>query len=147
MLRDIWLRVKKGYANATAVYEEMMELNKNDNQGVRYALIDCYICEKSYDKAWQLIEGSDENSSFFNWVKVLISYATKGEVAAQKALKAAVKQNPYVLPFLSGKKRLPRYAPVSYTPGDKDEAIICVKILKDAWKIHKEAKNWLKSKV
>ena len=138
---------KKGYANAIAVYEEMLELNKNDNQGVRYTLVDCYICEKSYDKALQLIDGSDENSSFFNWAKVLISYATQGEVAAKKALKAAVKQNPYVLPFLSGKKRLPPYSPSFYSPGDEDEAIICVKMQKDAWKIHKEAKNWLKSKV
>jgi lipopolysaccharide biosynthesis regulator YciM len=138
---------KKGYAKAIAVYEEILELNNNDNQGVRYNLSNCYICEKLYDKAQQLIGISDENISFFNWAKVLIAYATQGEVAAEKALKAAVKQNPYVLPLLSGKKRLPPYHPGFYSPGDENEAIICAKMQKDAWKIHKEAKNWLKSKV
>lgn len=138
---------KCGYAKATEIFEEMIELNPNDNQGVRYILIDCYLSKKLYQKAQQLLEQyKDGSMAVFNWAKVLYAYATEGENAAAEALGPAIEQNQYVLQYLASKKRLPRYMPECYSPGDENEAIFCADVLKESWKSHREAKRWLKEK-
>ncbi|AQQ71444.1 hypothetical protein SMSP2_01818 [Limihaloglobus sulfuriphilus] len=138
---------KRYLSKAIAIFEEMLELNPNDNQGVRDILVDCYLADKSYDKAGKLIKQYEENSlAVFNWARVLLAYATEGKEAADKEFKSAKKQNEYVARYLSGKKRVPKEEPQYYSPGDVSEAIYCCRVLKEAWKSHPEAKLWLKSK-
>ncbi len=139
---------KRHFDETIEILEEMLELNPGDNQGVRYILLDCYLAKKLYQKAAQLIEHyKDDSMAIFNWARVLYAYATEGEKAAEKAFEPAMKQNEYVLRYLSGKKRLPRCMPECYSPGDETEAIFCADTLKESWKSHREAKRWLKEKV
>lgn len=139
---------KQGFPKAIEIYEEMLRLNPNDNQGVRYLLIGCYLAQKLYKETENLIEKyKDDSMAVFNWAKVLYCYVTEGEDAAEKVLKSAIEQNQYVLGFLTGKKSLPQYMPGSYSRGNEDEAIICIDSLDEAWKSHPEAQSWLKDKV
>lgn len=135
---------KQGCGRAMEIFEEMLELNPNDNQGVRYKLVDCYLAQKLYPKAGQLLKKyPNESMAVFNWARVLYAYVTQGEKAAEKAIQRATQQNPFVLAYLSGKKRLPRTQPDYYSPGDKSEAIFCVDTIKESWKNHPEVKQWL----
>lgn len=135
----------EGIDRAIEIFEEMLELNPGDNQGVRYTLLDCYLAKKLYPKAKNLIsQYKDDSMAIFNWAKVLYTYATKGENEAEKALQTAVQQNPHVLAYLSGKKRLPRILPDFYARGDESEAIFCADTLKKSWTSHPKAKQWLK---
>lgn len=148
-LADGYRQMGKGHFDkAIEIFEEMLELNPNDNQGVRYILLDCYLAKKLYQQAGEIIEQfNDDFMAVFNWARVLYAYGTEGEEAAGKYLEPAMEQNKYVLLYLTGKKRLPRYLPECYSPGDETEAIFCVDTLKESWKSHREAKRWLKEKV
>lgn len=139
---------KRHFDKTIEIFEEMLELNPNDNQGVRYILIDCYLTKKLYQKGSHLLElNKDDSMAVFNWARVLYAYATEGKAAAEKALEPAMEQNEYVLLYLSGKKRQPRYLPECYSPGDETEAIFCADTLKESWRSHREAKRWLKEKI
>jgi len=129
---------------ATAVHEEMLELNPNDNQGIRYGLLGCYLAAKRYYDAQQLIEANDEQSTFFLWGQVLLDFATEGEDRAIATLKKARQANPHVEQCFFPRKQQPKRGPQSYSPGNEDEAIVCARLLHLAWKAHSPARRWLK---
>ncbi len=136
---------KKGYDKTIEIFEEMLNLNPNDNQGIRYALVGCYLTTKRYEQAGELLKRHKEDTmAFFMWSRVLHDYITRGTEKAEKTLKSAMDSNPHVWKYLTGKKRLPRYLPSTYSPGEETEAICCAHSLKEAWKTHRQAKNWLK---
>jgi tetratricopeptide (TPR) repeat protein len=131
---------------AIAVFEEMLELNPNDNQGVRDALVGCYLARKRYTEAATLLERyGDDCLATPAWAQVLLAFATEGEGAASPLLAEARERNEHVEAYLTGRKRRPRRLPGLYSPGDESEAIMCVHLLQEAWKAHPKAKRWLKS--
>jgi len=62
---------------------------------------------------------------------------------AIKALKYAVKTNPFVPDLLLGTKRLPKRMPPHYSIGSKGEAVIYVDQNSDNWSATKGALQWL----
>lgn len=130
-----------------AEHEDMLELNPNDNQGVRYGLLSLYLALKRLDGAKRLFEQYDERefSTVFAWGYVLERLLADDASGAIKALKAARKQNPHAQAYFLGLRRLPRHMPGSYSPGIKEEAVIAWDILKHAWKRHPEAQAWLRA--
>ncbi len=130
---------------AIPVHEELLELNPNDNQGIRYGLLGCYLARKQYWKAKSLLEQyPDERSAFFLWGRVLLDFATKGAKAAEKTLAEARKCNPHVEKYFFPRKQRPRQQSGYYSPGDESEAVVCAQALHQAWKAHSPAKRWLK---
>lgn len=130
-----------------AEHEGMLELNPNDNQGVRYGLLSLYLALKQLDGAKRLFEEYDERefSTVFAWGYVLERFLAEDTAGALKALKAARKQNPHAQAFFLGHRRPPKNMPGSYSPGSKEEAVIAWDILKHAWKRHPEAQAWLRA--
>ena len=130
---------------AIDVQEEMLELNPNDNQGVRDILAGCYLRRKRYDDTARLLERyKDDWMAVTCWSRVLLAFATGAEGEAARLFKDARKQNPHVEQYLTGQKRRPRSRPGTYSPGDDSEAVFCVDTLWEAWKAHPKAKQWLK---
>jgi len=129
---------------AIAVHEEMLELNPNDNQGIRYGLLGCYLAKKQYYKAQMLLDRyPDEISAFFLWGRVLLDYATQGEDKAAKTLREARKENSHVEQYFFPRKQKPHERLGNYSPGDESEAIVCAQLLHIAWKAHSSARKWL----
>lgn len=132
-------------AEAIAHYEAMLELNPQDNQGLRYALIGPYFCTDRLNGVQRLLqEYADDDCAVFNWARALERFVSGDLTAAAHALEHAKSANPHVLPFLTGKRRLPRALPAMYGHGDKNEAIICADALLAAWRHHPAAMKWLK---
>lgn len=129
---------------AITVHEEMLELNPNDNQGIRYGLLGCYLASKRYKAAQKLLDRYPEDSAIFLWGKVLLEFATKGDAAAARSLKAARKANPHVEKYFFPRKQMPKGRPEYYSPGDETEAVVCAQVLHNAWKAHSPARKWLK---
>ena len=129
---------------AIAVHEEILELNPNDNQGIRYGLLGCYLAAKRYVDAQHIIETHDEESTYFLWGQVLLDFATKSENEAVAVLKKARQANSYVEQYFFPRKQRPKESPQFYSPGNKDEAIVCARMLHLAWKAHAPARRWLK---
>ncbi len=129
---------------AIAVQQEMLDLNPNDNQGIRYGLLGSYLARKRYDKAQDLLDRyPGEYSAFFLWGKVLLLFATMDEAGAAKTLKKARKANSHVERHFFPRKRCPNVHIEYYSPGDDMEAIACAQVLHVAWKAHSAARKWL----
>ncbi|MGF1635287.1 MAG: tetratricopeptide repeat protein [Phycisphaerae bacterium] len=151
---------------AIALYEQMLRLNPNDNQGIRYPLIGCYLQRRRYENAAELLQRfEDDGSAVFSWAAVLLALAERvskatddkptddkhtedrpaDDSAVQPRLADARAQNPHAEKYFTCQRRLPRYRPPYYGVGDESEAIFCAEILHKAWKKHPKAKAWLKA--
>lgn len=104
---------------------DMLELNPNDNQGIRYTLA-VFLLEQNdfqgYEKLYKMFAGDSIAFSLYN--HALYLFKKEGETPGSiKALKKAIKQNRFVPPFLLGKKKLPEQLPDYFGFGDETEAI------------------------
>ncbi|UJL45851.1 SEC-C domain-containing protein [Virgibacillus sp. NKC19-16] len=130
-----YMQAKESYAtiryklgdkeSAMEQYEELLELNPNDNQGIRYELLPLYIEEEKYIPAKNLIKQyEDETSANFLFNKALLNYLISGITHETKAfLKKATKENPYVKDYLLGNKPIPKTSYAYIGIGDESEAI------------------------
>jgi len=135
----------EGIDEAIGIHEEMLELNPDDNQGVRDWLAACYLARKRYGDAASLFARYPEDwLAAPAWARVLHAYVADEEAVAKKLLKEARKRNKHVELYLTGQKRLPRARAGAYSPGDESEAVYCAEMLSLAWKAHPKAKKWLK---
>ncbi|PWW03163.1 SEC-C motif-containing protein [Paenibacillus cellulosilyticus] len=145
-----YMRAKKGYAEICAQldkmpeaiqhYRELLELNPNDNQGVRDLLLPAYIETKDWHAAEQLIRQYDEDgSASFKYARVIVEYGINGRSPKlQSLIKTAVEHNPFVPTYLKGKKRLPRTMPDYMGYGDDREAIVYALLNRHLWLTHPE---------
>ncbi len=105
-------------------YGELLELNPNDNQGVRHTLSSALLKSKKF-REFEVLYKKYENecSTFWLFNYALYLFATQGE--SEKtflALKAAEKANSHVIPFLTVQKKI-NITPIDYySPGDENEA-------------------------
>jgi tetratricopeptide (TPR) repeat protein len=140
-----YMRAKKGYADACAEagnfpeaikhYRELLELNPNDNQGVRDLLLVAYIETSDWNAAASLLRQYGEgDSALFNYCRILVEYSLNGRTPKlDQLIKAATTHNPHVPAYLSGKKRLPRAIPEYIGFGDDREAVYCSQLIRPFW--------------
>jgi tetratricopeptide (TPR) repeat protein len=152
-----YMRAKQHYAEALShlgkiteavqQFEELLELNPMDNQGVRYSLFVAYMNAGEYQKAGNLLSEYDEGTANGAYNKLLLELSEKGfSKKALLLLKAAKKENKFVIPYLIGKKRLPAYPPDYYGFGDENEAIVYADMHLHLWKKVDGLAEWLKDK-
>lgn len=130
---------------AVGHYRDMLRLNPNDNQGIRYLLIDSLLeLGRDEDAAALLKRYEDDGSAHWTWSAALLAFRRSGNSApANKALATAVKANPHVTAYLVGKKPLPRTLPGFIGMGDESEAIAYVDSAAGAWQASPGAKGWV----
>jgi len=134
-------------AEAVRQYEELLELNPMDNQGVRYSLFVAYLDLGYFEKAHVLLDEFDEPTAQHVYNKLLLEIVENGFTArAEMLLKGAKKVNKYVVGYLTGKKRLPAYPPEFHGFGDENEAIVYADMHLQLWKRIDGLKEWLKGK-
>ncbi|MHC5110905.1 MAG: tetratricopeptide repeat protein [Planctomycetota bacterium] len=133
-------------AEAVSHYEDLLRLNPNDNQGVRYVLAACLLERGEDEKLGKLLQDYREDASAqWQYLHALSCYRREGDTSkARELAKQAVKTNQYVPDFLHGKRRLPKRIPDSYQLGEKSEAICCAYEIRTAWKATPGAVAWLK---
>lgn len=129
-----YMRAKAGVAdclyaknriNATIeVYREMIELNPNDNQGVRYLLSTILLSKKDltdYESFIKKFEGED--SAVWHYNNALYHFKRFGQsTKSDKELLKACKFNKHVMDFMLGLKELPEEMPQFIGRGDENEA-------------------------
>ena len=129
-------------------YQAMLELNPNDNQGIRYLLINALLAEGRLNKVNKLLkEYGNEPVAFWLYPQALILFAQYG--SGQKslaALKQAIRHNSKVPLYLLGKKKIPLSPPPSYTLGGEDEATAYACDAFESWQNTAGALEWLAKK-
>lgn len=133
---------------AVAHYEALLTLNPNDNQGVRYLLIDCLLIQGRDDEAHALLERyKDDGSCYWLWAGALALFRRSGNSdVAREALISARTTNPHVTDFLLRKKKLPRSSSDYVSWGGEDEAAAYVSHTgATAWQSTPGALAWLEA--
>lgn len=149
-----YMRAKLNYAQASyelgqlqeAIrhFEELLELNPNDHQGVRYSLFIAYVDNNELAKAKKLLVQYDEGTAHGSYNNLLLELLENGFTPlAGKLLKDAQKSNKFVNDYITGKKKLPGYSPDSYSFGSKEEAIIYVQEHLHIWRKIPGISEWL----
>ena len=126
-------------------YRDMLRLNPNDNQGVRYVLLDLLLLLDREDDVSKLIRKyRDDWSSVWRYTNALLEFRKSAASAqARKALNEAFKQNPHVPAYLTGKKRIPNRLPDTIGLGDENEAISYAANHLNHWRRTPGAVDWL----
>ncbi|MGA2572200.1 MAG: hypothetical protein ABSF23_16965 [Terracidiphilus sp.] len=131
-------------ADAIRIYERMLALNPNDNQGVRDPLLGLYLAASDLAGAGRLLKKYKEDSmANFAWGRVLERFLAGDRSGARAALKKARAANRFVELYLTAQRPLPEDPPEMYSPGSEEEAVLCLSNLSGAWAEHKEAAFWL----
>ncbi len=136
--------LKGEVSKCIAVLEEMIELNPNDNQGVRDQLL-TYLIEvgdKSkfirYDNKYK-----DDECAFGLYNRALFTYMTEGDSEkSQKLLSKAIKQNGHVPGLLLADRPVKMFGD-SFIYGDKSEAEYYVYYAYSVWRKIDGAIDWL----
>jgi len=130
---------------AIDTWKEMLVLNPNDNQGVRYNLITVMLSVRKYKDVEKLISDfKDDASATWLYSKAYLFFNQNDKKPlATKALVKAMKFNPYVPLFIFGLKEMPEELPEYIGFGDENEAIEYVNSAVYLWGTNKKAFMWL----
>ena len=140
----LWALGKK--EKAINQYKYMLKLNPNDNQGVRDTLLPNLLELNRLDEAQELyLEYEEDCSASWKFGKLLLDI--KNDVPfdeIEMEYKQCIESNPYIVPYLMGRKKLPNKMPYFYGIGDENEAIFYAALAEDAWHSDKKAMKILK---
>lgn len=133
------------HAEAIDHAKELLRLNPNDNQGIRYLLATWLLVEGDLDALERLLaQYPDDWSANWAYSRVLYTLRRVGPGRqADQALKHALEVNPHVPLYLLGVKPPPTKMPEYYGMGDENEAIAYLMQGVDAWTATPEAVDWL----
>lgn len=125
----------------------MLELNPNDNQGIRDVLLACLLDMKLDDEASDLLRAyKDDATASWAYSQALVAYRRKGDTAeARKLLASANECNKFVPNYLLWIKKIPRHLPDYVGFGDESEAVAYAGDNLSAWRNAYGALGWLKN--
>jgi hypothetical protein len=131
---------------AAAHARDMLRLNPNDNQGVRYTLAAWLLDLGRDDELARLLDQYDEGTAAWAYNRALLAFRRHGDSAEAGArLAEARKANPHVPDYLVGRTPLPSEQPPYYGLGDDNEAVIYVGGALSAWRSTPGALAWLRA--
>ena len=152
-----YMRAREGLADCLAFlgernaaiqhYQDMLRLNPNDNQGIRYKLLNVLMEAKDIDGAEELLgQFQDEASAVWLFTGALVAFIRQGDSTKARArLKEAIKQNPHVTPYLLEQRRLPDTIPEFISLDGKDEAAAYVIEFARHWVDASGTLRWLRA--
>ena len=127
-------------------YTEMLRLNPNDNQGVRYLLLGALVDLDRDAEARGLIERYQQDGSA-EWAYTIALLAYRGEgdsTNARSLLWAARDANRHVPDYLVGNRSMPPSPPSYVSRGGEDEAVSYAAHFLRMWRSSLGAIPWLR---
>jgi tetratricopeptide (TPR) repeat protein len=107
-------------------YQEMLRLNPNDNQGIRYLLAIALLEEGSDQELKELLDRyEDDAGATWLYTKALWTFRAEGTTEeANGALREAMAFNAFVPEYLLGERSMPGALPHLVGFGDESEAAV-----------------------
>jgi tetratricopeptide (TPR) repeat protein len=135
-------------AQAIETYGYMLELNPNDNQGMRFVLINWLFIAGDLNGVRKLLSQYEDNVAGILFGKLLLSLLDgKYKKRRKKILLEVTAYNPHLAPYLLGERKLPRTIPDRITLGSAIEvaSYLLDEFGKDAWEKYPQALETLKA--
>lgn len=131
-------------AGAIKQFSEMLRLNPNDNQGVRYVLATCLLYLERHADVEKLLAQYDEATAAFAYSEALLRFRLEGDSATSRGARAAaIRANRHVPEYLTVRIDLPEDRPDYIGVGDQNEAVSYVADAFDVWVPTPGAIEWL----
>src|SRR5215469_9461678 len=127
---------------ALAHYRDMLKLNPNDNQGIRYVLAGCLLRQDNYSALKELLAVHEDDSAFWLYTRALVAFRESDEQAAA-LVKNAWSANEHVPAILAGTKPAVSSNDGYITMGGPDEATYYATECGAAWHRTPGAVAWL----
>lgn len=124
---------------------EMIRLNPDDNQGVRFTLASWLLTLGRDEEVVRLLEGYPD-AAWNSWLtRGLIAFRAHGDAPeGRRLLRIGHQSNPFILPWLLGDEPFPEERPGGYTARSPEEAYFYVEASRCAWRSTPGAIAWLR---
>jgi tetratricopeptide (TPR) repeat protein len=133
------------YEEATRHFEELLHLNPNDDQGVRYWYSLCLFAAGDDDGLQHLLDRfSWDTTAPWTYMRAIFLFRTRGPERARSALRRALASNRHVPDFLLEIEEMPTDLPDVIRVGSKEEAAAVAEALLEAWEDTPGALAWLR---
>ncbi len=142
--RTLWEAGRR--EEALSHYREMLRLNPNDNQGVRYTLADSLLDLEQHDELEALLADYEEDGSAgWKYTCALLEFRKQGDSpSAREALAAAAEANAYLPEYLTGNRAIPAETPELVAHGEEDEAVNYAAAQLRHWRNTPGAVSWVR---
>jgi len=146
LARLLWMRGARD--EALAHFRDMLRLNPNDNQGVRYVLAAALVeTDGDSELAGLLKDYDEEASAAWDYAKALAAFRRAGDDAtSRRLLNEAIAGNPHVPAYLLQLRKMPKVPPAFMSPGEEDEAICFMIEFGAGWARTPGAIDWLRER-
>lgn len=143
LAQALWLSGER--EDAIAHYRDLLRLNPNDNQGIRYLLAASWQEMERYDELDTLLEEYEgDGTAAWTYTQALAAFRDSGDSGrSRRVLAMARKSNRRVPALLLRRAKLPRPSDDYITLGGKDEAIEYVREFGAGWERTPGAVAWL----
>ena len=133
-------------AQAAEHYAEMLRLNPEDNQGVRYLLLGALVdLDRDADAQRLMQHYEHDGSAEWAYTTALLAFRREGDSAISRSLlRAAADSNQHVPNYLVGNKAMPPSPPSYVSLGGEDEAISYAAQFLRTWRGSAGAIPWLR---
>jgi tetratricopeptide (TPR) repeat protein len=143
----LWEMDRKG--ESISRYQEMLRLNRNDNQGARYVLI-CHLIDEGRDaEASRLLAAfRGEGTAWWAFSRALLAFRFAGATRTSNMhLGRAMRANPYVVMLLLDVVPVPPEMPRTWRVGEPDEAVLYFRDAHEGWSATEGALEWLEDRM
>lgn len=125
--------------------KELLRLNPNDNQGIRYILSSWLVMMDRDEELVELLDSfEDEPTACWAYAKALVAFRHEGDSKTSRGLlEAAIKCNTHVPEYLLGEKEIPDEPPDTVGFGDETEAVDFFFQFAIPWCLTRGATGWL----
>jgi tetratricopeptide (TPR) repeat protein len=139
----LWLLGER--AEAIVHFQDMLRLNPNDNQGLRYPLLGYLLEDGREREARDLMDRfPGDHSAAWIYTKALLKFKREGSNSKTDGhLMKALEYNLFVPIYLLGMKKLPKQIPDTIGIGDENEAVEYVAGALRVWFQTPGALEWL----
>ena len=125
----IWLFEGTRYGEAAKLFQQLLDMNPDDHQGVRYPAIASFIHDGNYASASELLEQYEEQSFYeapYLYLKWLVEMKRSNRTTRKslKLLAEAIEENPFIESMIEEELlKLPFAKQMDVLPGSIEEAI------------------------
>jgi len=133
--------------NAAYELEEMLRLNPNDNQGMRWMLMEAYCRMDRLDNAERLLrEYPEDGTPFLPFTGLLIRFRKEGDSPELRtSLREQADWNPHIVPRLLEPSLISHEPFAMFSPRSPEEADLYCQQFLSVWKATPGAITWLRS--
>jgi hypothetical protein len=125
--------------------QDLLRLNPDDNQGVRYELVSWLLLLDRESELAGVLAQYDDPQATWAYTRALLAFRRGGDTPeSRQSLKTAEQRNKFITRFLLGEEPIPDELPDSYSLGSRHEAICYIGNALCAWKSTPGAITWVR---